>query len=546
MLKGALLGFGHVAAEGHVPGWLARKDVEIVAAADARPGRSDAFFETFPQGRWYTTAEELLDEGRARLRRHLHAARLPRHARRGRRSRARSTCSARSRSSCPRRSCAGLPALSAEKERALFTVHNWRTRPPWSGSPSSSPPERSARSGACAGRRCATSRPRPWARPATGASTRRSPAAESSSTTAGTPSTSCRAGWARRRAPSRRRLETRKHHEWPVEDTADLLLVYPAASAEIFLTWADPERANRAEITGTQGVLRLDGGRLTLFEADGKQRKDEWSLPSLSEGSHHPDWFAGVIAEFPRRGRGREAARTQPRRGDALRQRARSRARVEPAAAACRCRSSAWRARAGERASSSSWPPEGPPGVAPESVLLGLPIVRRTALAARRAGFDGIGVLEPPPRRSRRARGHRRRGARRAAAGRRARLPGTVVVTVRDLEAIRDGAAPSGAGVAVDSPADLRRAEDHLLASLVKDTEGFMSRHFERKISLAVSRRLAATTHHAERMTLVSVAIGLFGAPFFLETHGGRARRSAPCSSCSTRSSTAATASSRG
>ena len=55
MLKGALLGFGNVAVEGHVPGWLARKDVEIVAAADARPGRSTAFFETFPQGRWYTT-----------------------------------------------------------------------------------------------------------------------------------------------------------------------------------------------------------------------------------------------------------------------------------------------------------------------------------------------------------------------------------------------------------------------------------------------------------------------------------------------------------
>jgi predicted dehydrogenase len=93
-------------------------------------------------------------------------------------------------------------------------------------------------------------------------------------------------------------LETRKFHEWPVEDTADLFLVYPAASAEILLTWADPERANRAVITGSKGVLRLDGGRLTLFEADGKQRKDEWSLPSLSEGSHHPDWFSGVIQSF--------------------------------------------------------------------------------------------------------------------------------------------------------------------------------------------------------------------------------------------------------
>ena len=34
---------------------------------------------------------------------------------------------------------------------------------------------------------------------------------------------------------------------------------------------------------------------------------------------------------------------------------------------------------------------------------------------------------------------------------------------------------------------------------LVKDTEGFMSRHFERKISLAVSRRLAGDARHAQR-----------------------------------------------
>ncbi len=161
-------------------------------------------------------------------------------------------------------------------------------------------------------------------------------------------------------------------------------------------------------------------------------------------------------------------------------------------------------------------PPAGPPGVAPESVLLGLPIVRRTALAARRAGFEEIAVVDPPL------------AVRAALVGTEAeslaepppagvRVDWNRVVAVRDLEAIREGAPPASVGVAVDSPADLRRAEDHLLASLVKDTEGFMSRHVERKLSLAVSRRLAATTVTPNAMTLLSVAIGLFGATFFLD-----------------------------
>jgi len=60
MLKGAFLGFGHVAEHGHAPGWKARSDVSIVAAADARLERRDAFLEAFPQARWYSTAEDLL------------------------------------------------------------------------------------------------------------------------------------------------------------------------------------------------------------------------------------------------------------------------------------------------------------------------------------------------------------------------------------------------------------------------------------------------------------------------------------------------------
>ena len=64
--------------------------------------------------------------------------------------------------------------------------------------------------------------------------------------------------------------------------------------------------------------------------------------------------------------------------------------------------------------------------------------------------------------------------------------------------------------------ADTGQAETWLLRSLIKQREGFMSRHFERKISLALTRRLALTRITPDVMTLVSLAIGLAGAPFFL------------------------------
>ena len=61
-------------------------------------------------------------------------------------------------------------------------------------------------------------------------------------------------------------------------------------------------------------------------------------------------------------------------------------------------------------------------------------------------------------------------------------------------------------------------ALDWLLRSLIKDTEGFMSRHLERRVSLALTRRLVGTPITPNVMTLVSLSIGLLGAPFFLST----------------------------
>ena len=60
--------------------------------------------------------------------------------------------------------------------------------------------------------------------------------------------------------------------------------------------------------------------------------------------------------------------------------------------------------------------------------------------------------------------------------------------------------------------------ENHLLGGLVKDTDGFMARHFARPLSLALTRRLVATPISANAMTVFSASIGLLAAPFFLSS----------------------------
>ncbi len=70
----------------------------------------------------------------------------------------------------------------------------------------------------------------------------------------------------------------------------------------------------------------------------------------------------------------------------------------------------------------------------------------------------------------------------------------------------------------VETPADVRAAERRLLRSLVKDTDGFMARHVERPVSLAISRRLAATAITPNQMSLISIAVGICGGPFFLSS----------------------------
>ncbi len=165
----------------------------------------------------------------------------------------------------------------------------------------------------------------------------------------------------------------------------------------------------------------------------------------------------------------------------------------------------------------SDWPA----GVGPETVLLGLPLLRRQVLAAERAGFDRI-VVEPVQGSDSTAllAGTRAEVTRSEPADA-TRLSARVLPRVAWLKAFRQRTPEKISDddrFEIRGPQDLPAAERWLLAGLVKETEGFLSRHFERKISLAVSRRLASTSITPNAMTLASVGVGLVGAAFFVSS----------------------------
>ena len=208
-------------------------------------------------------------------------------------------------------------------------------------------------------------------------------------------------------------------------------------------------------------------------------------------------------------------------------------------------------------------------------VIGGLPLVRRIVLAATAAGYDRILMRSAEPALRDQLAGTRATmltpaETLPAASGRRVVvMPGNVVPQARWLRALREapmkretlsvdrslaavvdtddpGFVVMAAARALDpsdlvtelrrklaeAPApddvdgrfpivatgDVARAERWLLRSLIKQREGFMSRHFERRLSLAVTRLLAGTRITPNMMTVFSAAVGLTGAAFFLSS----------------------------
>ena len=88
-----------------------------------------------------------------------------------------------------------------------------------------------------------------------------------------------------------------------IEDEATLTLHFPSGRARIFLTWRADQRRNTMRLIGERGEIAIDDDTLRI--ADEEIRFES----ALSAGSHHADWFAAMLPDVMASFRSPEKAR---------------------------------------------------------------------------------------------------------------------------------------------------------------------------------------------------------------------------------------------
>jgi predicted dehydrogenase len=297
VLRGAFIGFGNVADKGHLPGWQSRDDVAIVAAADAAASRRAAFVAACPDGRWYDNVDDLLagetlDFVDICTPPGSHAALIKRALSAGLHVLCEKPLATRLEDAL------SVGAAAARTGRIVHTVHNWLEAPICL---KISALIDEGAIGAVRSIQWRTLRTRPAVAVALdgGANWRLDPAIAGGGILLdhGWHALYCAVRWAGG-APCgvAAALETRRFHEWPLEDTATINLRLATGTARIYLTWTADERANHIEIEGENGGIRVVEENVLVKSPHGER---SWPCPPpLSEGSHHPDWFTRVAENF--------------------------------------------------------------------------------------------------------------------------------------------------------------------------------------------------------------------------------------------------------
>ena len=89
-----------------------------------------------------------------------------------------------------------------------------------------------------------------------------------------------------------------------VEDEATLTLHFPSGAAKIFLTWRADRRRNTMRLRGDRGEIAIDDDTLRVGE------EEICFENGLSTGSHHADWFAAMLPDVIANFSSPEKART--------------------------------------------------------------------------------------------------------------------------------------------------------------------------------------------------------------------------------------------
>jgi len=290
---GAIIGFGNVAANGHLPGWRERSDFRIVAVADPEPQRRALAAQLIPGVRTYAAGDELLRRERLDF---VDVASPPTlHA-----PTVIAAAAAGVHVLCEKPLTTAVSeyrAVRAAVERAgvvLYTVHNWKYSEAF----------RAARQLLAAGTLGALSSISfETARDGCAAASHDNWRVRASVAGGGI---LVDHGWhafylllaLANEQPRRIRacLERRRYVDAEVEDTALCAVDFPSLSGEIRLTWAASERYTRWRVVGDDGYLEINDDEFVV--QDKRSRYARRLASALSAGSHHPEWFAGVIDAF--------------------------------------------------------------------------------------------------------------------------------------------------------------------------------------------------------------------------------------------------------
>lgn len=301
MLRGAIIGFGAVAENGHAPGYATSSEAKIVAVVDRTEERRRIARESLPGVATFATIGELAAETEIDFV---------------------DICTPPALHAEPMLEALGwgwnvlcekpllldlvelerVRALANEVGRAVVPVHNWKYAPIIARA------TRELRSGAIGQLRevqietlriedCAAVDPNNpnW---------RRDPALAGGGVLVdhGWHAIYLASHWFREEVVD---VGAQLHRADPagIEDEATLTLKFPSGLARIFLTWRADIRRNTMRLIGDPGEIQIDDDTL-------KVPGDEVRFESaLSAGSHHPDWFAAMLPDVIASFRAPERAR---------------------------------------------------------------------------------------------------------------------------------------------------------------------------------------------------------------------------------------------
>jgi len=297
MLRGAISGFGEVAARAHLAGWGTRADVQIVAIHDPVATRRHAAINLIRNIRVYDDLDLMLDGEKLDF---VDIASPPAyHSATAARALEAGAHVLIEKPLCLEPGVLGeLKRAAAKASRVLMCVHNWKYAPAY----------RRAHELIGSGRLGDVTH-------LTLDRLRTGPAGQVGNATGGGERWRLDArmgggilidhGWhvfylmqwlMGGRCPTAVSAELGHLPGTNVDDFARLRVDFASGTADAHLSWRARERATTARIEGTRAVLEIDGNRLELRTRGGD--REDCSVVDAADDSYHPSWFAGMATDF--------------------------------------------------------------------------------------------------------------------------------------------------------------------------------------------------------------------------------------------------------